>query len=123
MSRRHAAVLVVDDEEIVGNAIRRALSREHDVSLTTSGRQALELLESGAHFDVILCDLMMPHMTGMDFHAELQRRFPAMAPRVVFLTGGAFTVEAHDFLRRTDNRWLVKPFDVVALRAIVKASI
>jgi CheY-like chemotaxis protein len=123
MSRPRGAVLVVDDEEIVGNAIRRALTRDHDVSLTTSAEEALDLIESGAQFDIILCDLMMPHMTGMDLHAELKRRFPAVARRMVFLTGGAFTAGAREFLERVENQWIEKPFDVVALRAMVEASL
>jgi CheY-like chemotaxis protein len=69
---------------------------------------------------VILCDLMMPDMTGMDLHADLVRRDPRVAERMVFLTGGAFTGDARRFLDEVPNARLEKPFDVGALRAAVR---
>jgi CheY-like chemotaxis protein len=71
------------------------------------------------NFDVILCDLMMPQMTGMEFHAELARKAPRMAERVVFLTAGAFTANAKRYLDSVPNKRLEKPFDAKALRATI----
>jgi PAS domain S-box-containing protein len=114
-----AAVLVVDDEPSIGVVLRRVL-RDHQVTAVTAARKALELLESGARFDVILSDLMMPEMSGMDFYDELTRRFPEAARRVVFLSGGAFTPSAHAFLDRVTNPRLEKPFDPRLLRELVQ---
>lgn len=114
-----AAVLVVDDEPSIGIVLRRVL-RDHQVTAVTAAKKALELLESGARFDVILSDLMMPEMSGMDFYDELTRRFPEAARRVVFLSGGAFTPGAHAFLDRVTNPRVEKPFDPRVLRELVQ---
>jgi len=119
MSGNRARILAVDDEPSVGRAIQRLLGGVHDVEITTDPRVALARIRDGERFDVILCDLMMPRMTGMDLHAELVSRGRHEADRVVFLTGGAFTNRAREFLDRTPNRWLEKPFDASTLRRTV----
>ncbi len=121
-TRRAAAVLVVDDEAAIGISLRRVL-RDHDVTLMTEARKALELVLSGVHFDVILSDLMMPGMSGMELYDELQRRRPRVAERVVFITGGAFTAAAQGFLDRVPNPRFDKPFDPAAIRALVERSV
>jgi PAS domain S-box-containing protein len=113
-------VLIVDDDELVGGALRRLMSREHDVTLVTSGRAALDYLATGAPVDAILCDLMMPEMTGMDVHEELSRVAPRKAEKMIFLTGGAFTARAREFMDRVTNERVEKPFDSTALRALVR---
>lgn len=114
-----ARILVIDDEPAVGNVVRRLLAREHDVVTVTSARAALGRLAEGAQFDVIACDLMMPETSGMDFYEEVERRFPAVAGRVFFMTGGTFTPSAQAFLERAGLRRLDKPFDAHGLRAMV----
>ncbi|MBA3672703.1 MAG: response regulator, partial [Gemmatimonadaceae bacterium] len=76
--------------------------------------------EAGEKFDLILCDLMMPDMTGMQLHAELSRVAPDQADRMIFLTGGAFTNEARQFLSEIPKEHLEKPFEPANLRAIVQ---
>jgi len=107
-----ARILVVDDEPLVGTAIERFLGPRHDVSRFTSAAEALGLLDSGERFDVILCDLMMPDVTGMDLHARLAEAQPDQAARMVFMTGGAFTDRARRFIEETKNPTLSKPFDL-----------
>ena len=88
-------VLVVDDDPLVSAALRRTLVREHEVEVVVSARRALELLTSPAgDFDIILCDLMMPEMTGMELYAHVQTAAPERARRMVFITGGAYTPAA-----------------------------
>lgn len=116
---RRGRILVVDDEPMLGTAMRRMLSPEHEVLAVTSARRALEQIERGDRFDVIFCDLMMPEVTGMELHAELSRRSPEQAQRVVFMTGGVFTSKASEFLAQVRNQRLEKPFEVAALRALV----
>jgi signal transduction histidine kinase/CheY-like chemotaxis protein len=117
---RRARVLAVDDEPQVLRSIQRALGA-HDVVVDACGRDALARLQTDARFDLILCDLMMGDMTGMDLHAELSRRSAELAGRIVFMTGGVFTDGARDFLAGVKNVCIEKPFDLGALRLLVAA--
>ncbi|MFO0610768.1 MAG: PAS domain S-box protein [Polyangiales bacterium] len=117
------AILVVDDDPYVGGALRRVFGREHDVTLAGDGREALDLLLAGSRFDAIVCDLMMPRMTGDELYAELGRVAPDQRERMIFLTGGAFTPGAAEFLAGVANHRLDKPFDIQILRAVVRDRI
>jgi PAS domain S-box-containing protein len=117
MPKRRAAVLVVDDEPLVGKMVARVLA-DHDVTVTASAQAALQVLASGHRFDLVLCDLMMPEVTGMDLHAELMRADPQTAGAMVFLTGGAFTPRATAFLAAIPNPHIEKPFNPQALRQL-----
>jgi len=119
--RAHARrrVLVIDDERLVGEAIARAVSEENDVEVTTEAQEALARIAAGQRYDVILCDLMMPVMTGLDLYAEIVRLAPALVGRIVFMTGGAFTPRARAFLDSVVNPCLEKPLDMGKLRSIL----
>jgi PAS domain S-box-containing protein len=111
-------VLVIDDEPMVGQLVGKVLSG-HDVVAETSAREALSRLHTDPRFDVILCDVMMPDVSGIDFYDQLGPIDPTLRNRVVFLSGGAFTERAQAFLDRVPNRRLSKPFDVDALMAVL----
>jgi len=117
---RRAKVLVIDDEQLMLNAVQRILANEHDVVVTLAARDALAMCARGQTFDLILCDLMMPDMTGMDLYLELVRIAPVLAEHMVFLTGGAFTPKARDFLAATLVEHIEKPFEAGNLRAFVQ---
>jgi PAS domain S-box-containing protein len=119
---RRGRVLIVDDEQIVAATLQRALAKRHDVTAVDAAEAARRVTQ-GEHFDVILCDLMMPNITGMDLHAEIDRVSPAQAARMIFVTGGAFTQQGRTFLERTKNPHLEKPIDVDELRALVDAAV
>jgi signal transduction histidine kinase len=116
---RRGRVLVVDDEPALVRTIERLLKGEHEVRASSDVKAALQMLVSEQNFDVILCDLMMPEMSGMEFHAQLALSAPQMAERVVFLTAGAFTAKAKQYIDRVPNRRLEKPFEAKALRATI----
>jgi signal transduction histidine kinase len=118
-AQRRGSLLIVDDEVMFARALARALSLEHNVEVAGSAGDALELLRRGERFDVIVCDLMMPQVTGMELHAELRLMAPEQAASVVFMTGGAFTAGARSFLDRIPNERIEKPFDVQQLRAVI----
>ncbi len=120
---KRGRVLVVDDEAMIGAAIRRTLSSEHDVLPLTSAREALERVQAGERFDVVLCDLMMPVMSGMELYEEVQRTVPEQAKRFIFLTGGAFTPKGQAFLDQVSNPRLDKPFDNHSLKVLVRERI
>ncbi len=109
-----ARILVVDDETLVGTALRRLLEPMHATKVVTSARDALQLLGAET-FDVILSDLMMPEMTGVDFYEALARNHPQYLPRLIFMTGGAFTPSTQAFLSRVPNPQLAKPLDRASL--------
>lgn len=116
---RRGRILVVDDERMIVTAMERTLALDHDVVGTDQARDALVKVIAGERFDVILCDLMMPTMTGMDLHAELLQVAPDQAEKMVFMTGGAFTLRARTFLGEVPNLRFEKPIEVGALRAFI----
>ena len=117
---RRVRVLVVDDEANLRSSLAQILAIEHEVEDFGSARAVVARVREGARWDVILCDLMMPDMNGMELFAVLEREAPEMARRTVFLTGGAFTPRAQEFLARVPNPRLEKPFEIDALRALIQ---
>ncbi len=111
-------VLVVDDDVEIGVSLRRVL-RDHDVTAVASAQEALDRLEAGARYNLILSDVMMPGMSGVELYEVITRRFPELTSRIVFISGGAFTTGAMAFLERVPNERLEKPFTLRTLRALV----
>ena len=113
---RRLSVLVVDDEPSLLRTLGNLVAVEHDVTCTSSGDEAIALVLSGT-FDVVLCDVMMPKTSGIDVFDAIRRDRPDLARRVVFMTGGAFTPAARQFLASVPNRKLEKPFTYEELEA------
>ena len=114
-------VLVVDDEPMILSMLKRGLAVQHDVITVASGEEALARLRGGARFDVVLCDIMMPGMTGIETYDEIERLAPEQARRMVFLTGGVFTPEAQAFLDGQTRLIIEKPFAMGTVAALVDA--
>ena len=106
--RRPAAVrrrvLVIDDDPLVGRGLARLLAPEHEVEVLTAASEAAQRAERGERWDVVLCDLVMPNVTGMDLAARLERTAPDLVRRLVFVTGGAFTAGSREFLQAAGRR-------------------
>jgi CheY-like chemotaxis protein len=115
-------ILVVDDDPLVLRSLAKLFNLEHDVSAASSGSKALERIRSGETFDVILCDVLMPGMSGIELHAELERLNPKLADAVVFITGGG-SREIEEFLQRSGRPFMHKPPDSVRLRALVAEGV
>ncbi len=115
VAARRGKVLIVDDEPRFGLSLARLLEPEQTVTVLTSAREAASRIAGGERFDVILCDLMMPEMSGMEFYEAVKRTSPALADWIVYLTGGAYTQQARSFLATVLNRRLEKPVDMNAL--------
>lgn len=111
-------VMVVDDEPLLGKATARLLLNSQ-VTVHTSGAQALAALVEGPLPDVIVCDLMMPGVSGIDLYERLALARPAALPRLIFMSGGAFTPRAIEFLATHPVRLIHKPFSTGELNAIV----
>lgn len=112
-------ILAIDDEPVLLRSIRRMLI-EHDVTCVEGARSALRLLEGGAKYDLILSDVMMPGMTGIDFYEELSRTRPEDAHKVVFVTGGTLNSKVSSFLWSVPNSRLDKPFGAEDVRRIIR---
>ncbi len=122
-------VLLVDDEPVLLRAAARSLGPGHEVLTAGSGRSALAFLEAaergehGGPIDAIICDLEMSDGNGMELFHALRERLPRLASRIAFLTGGAFTPRAAEFLRTCGRPRIDKPFTRQSLVEAVVALI
>ncbi|MDO9018634.1 MAG: PAS domain S-box protein [Deltaproteobacteria bacterium] len=121
--KRDGRILVVDDDPMVGTTLRRVLERDHEVTVVESAREALTLIGAGQRYDVILCDVMMPQMTGIELHTELGRLAADQQERMIFVTGGTFTPKARAFFDKAPNALIEKPFNLRNLRAVVREQL
>lgn len=116
---RGGRILVVDDDRALLKSVTRVFAGRHSVTTTTRAKEALEKLAAGEVFDVILSDVMMPEMSGIQLYEELRRLGHPLADRIVFMTGGAFTPQAKEFLASEDVRRVTKPFRVEELIRVI----
>lgn len=115
---RRARVLLVDDDLMVSKAIRNMLAQTHDVTIATSGSDALALLEKGDRLDVLILDVIMPEMSGLELYDELCKQRPDLARSIIFLSGGNSPADL-ERIAKLPNRRLEKPVTGEALRAAV----
>jgi CheY-like chemotaxis protein len=120
---RRPQVMVIDDDTLVSRMLVRALG-EYDVTVYDDGQSGLQaLLGGGEPPEVIICDLMMPGLSGAEFHERITVERPALLDRLVFFTGGAFSSWAETFLRRPNVRVMHKPVTVRTLRETVASIV
>jgi two-component system, cell cycle sensor histidine kinase and response regulator CckA len=112
---RRRRLLIIDDDVLVAGALVAGFDPKlFEVRTVFDGQTGLELLLTDPDLDLAYCDLMMKGFNGIDLHDELERRAPALVAKVVFMTGGAFTLQGQAFVDRHRDRCLHKPFDIVA---------
>lgn len=114
-----ARILVVDDDRLVLGAVTRALGVEHELVLAEDGTKALVLLGSDDVYDVVLCDLVMPHVGGAVIYEEIAMLRPELARRFVFMHCDAMTDYDRRLLELVDRPAIRKPFTAAALRHAV----
>ena len=114
-------VLIIDDEVTITNALRRYLSSDHDVTVENDPLAALALLREGTAFDVILCDLVMPRMNGVQLHRELSVIAPGQAAATILMSGGSVPRDAVELIASGRVPNLSKPFDLDELRLLIEA--
>jgi DNA-binding NtrC family response regulator len=107
----------------VAESLNHALKDEHDVDTATSAHEARAAFDAGNEYDVVLCDLTMPVESGADLYKYARSRHPDQAQRFVFMTGGAFTRQAVEFLEDSQRPHIDKPFELDRLRALVDALV
>lgn len=117
--RHRLRVLVIDDDNELARALQLSLREAYEVEVLHSGRDALARLRRGPTPDVVLCDLMMPELSGTQLYEHIADA-PELARRFVFITGGAFDADAPDAVRITPVPLVHKPFDLQTLRAVIE---
>jgi two-component system cell cycle sensor histidine kinase/response regulator CckA len=118
-SSRSARILVVDDELSLARAVALLLDRYGEVMVESCGEHAQDRLARGEAFDVVLCDLVMPVMSGFELYRWIDVHRPELSDRVVFMSGGRLGDEERGHSERHPERWLRKPFDADKLEAAV----
>jgi PAS domain S-box-containing protein len=119
---RRGQIVVIDDEAALLVAFQHLLGEAHEVRVFERGLDALPSLKESPP-DLIFCDVMMPELTVAELYQRICDVSPGLASRVVFMTGGAFTEAARDFLARTKATVLEKPFSPQDLREVVAAHL
>ncbi|KYF63590.1 hybrid sensor histidine kinase/response regulator [Sorangium cellulosum] len=118
---RRGRILIVDDEPLILRALRGILGTTHEVVGVGSGAQAQRTLLLDAGFDVVLCDIVMQEGTGIELHEWMEAELPALAERVLFMTGGATSEVSRRFLAAHGGRVLAKPIEPAELVERVEA--
>ncbi len=117
--------LIIDDEPVIRVALRRFFQRQGwTVDEAEDGRDALAMLlhdddAATSPYDVVISDLRMPGLSGMELFERLAALRPALLARLIFSTGDAVSPDAASFLERSGRPVLSKPFEFAELRAFV----
>jgi signal transduction histidine kinase len=114
-----ARILIIDDEPLLGQTLTFAFSGRHDIVLATSGREAIRRLAQDSRYDLVLCDLMMPDVSGSKVFEVVERDHPELVPRFAFMSGGAFTERAQEFLEHYSGRRIDKPFTIADVERLL----
>jgi PAS domain S-box-containing protein len=116
---RRRRFLVVDDETLLARSIELQLQDEHDVEIVATGLGAVERVKREPGFDMILCDMMLPDISGMDVFEQIRAMNNGQHEKFVFMTGGSFTPRVFKFLREHGVPCLEKPFTAEQLKEII----
>jgi CheY-like chemotaxis protein len=108
-------LLLIDDDETVARALERCLSTEHEVRFEKNAAQAVDEIRAGERFDAILCDVVMPRMTGQEVHEAVSSIDREQARRIVFVSGRVHEVGC----RIGKIACLPKPFELTELRSVI----
>lgn len=111
---RRYRILLADDDQPTLNMIQAVFSGVQQLEFTavSDGVQARRLLETSPPFDLVLCDLKMPHIGGRELYQFLHQHDPEAAGRIIFMTGDQIGPDTTSFLRETGVICLTKPFGV-----------
>lgn len=115
-------ILIADDEKSVREVMQRALQRQgYQVDAVATGSEALTAVRA-AEYDLILCDIRMPGLNGMELYRQVKEEFPHLAGRFIFSTGDTVSPSTNAFLEEIDLPCLTKPFELPELFAVVHAA-
>lgn len=120
---RRGTILVLDDDELVARTIKRLLREQHNVVTERDPETAVARLVAGERFDVVLCELRLPKLSGIQVYSAIRAVDRAKAERLVFMSGGVLDDDTEFFLQASHANFVEKPFSIGRLRAIVNGFI
>jgi signal transduction histidine kinase len=123
LQHRRQRIVAIDDEALLLKAYRRMLNDHHEVVTRVGAAEALRLFAEDRAFDVILCDLQMPEMSGAELYKIVAQRWPELTSRFIFITGGAFSAEARRFVDQSKITCLAKPFQLEDLLTLIESRV
>ncbi|HEY6459947.1 MAG TPA: response regulator [Polyangiaceae bacterium] len=123
MVLRPGRVLLIDDDSRFGHTIQEVLSERHEVVVASNALDALALLFGGERFDVVLCDVRMPEVDGIEFHRRLRAALPREAARVVFVTSDPEGSDVLAYFKHLPNLVLAKPIQLAEVESLIHRSI
>jgi len=113
-------ILVIDDEEGIRMTLKMILEKLGcQVSTAGDVGEGMLLLDKDK-YDLILCDIKMPGISGIEFYDIILQRYPEYTRKIVFLTGDVVSAETKKFLERTRRPTLKKPFSIQELKEFIK---
>ena len=116
-------VLVVDDEPLVRELLDQELAGEgYRVETVDGAAAALDRLR-GDDYHLLLLDIKMPGMSGIELYQQTCKLKPSLARRVVFITGDAMSPDTREFLSQAEVPYIVKPFSLEKLKGEIRAAL
>ncbi len=116
------AILVIDDEPSIAHLLSELLEGKYDVSSMSNGHEALEAVATTS-FDLIISDIKMPGMDGIEFYRWIEANQPSYKEKIIFTTGVVFDSKVQIFLEETRNPYLTKPFKIAKLMETVETAL
>lgn len=116
-------ILLIDDDPAVRSALARLLGTRHEVRTASSHDEALAELAADARLDAIICDVVMPERTGLDVLAAIRAQWPALATRVLLITGGSISRTIDEGVEASGAPVLRKPFSFSELESALAALV
>lgn len=121
---RRARVMVVDDERALAQAVGALLRAEHDVEIHVEPTGALRMLEEAQEtFDMVLCDVLMPRLSGIELYVRIRASRPEYGDRFVFMTGGALDDGARTLIVESAAPLVQKPFDIEQILGLIRERV
>ena len=113
---------MIDDDAALGASLKRLLKNDYDVTLESSAESAWRRLRAGETFDVVVSDVLLPDMSGIELYELIEKDAPAVASRFLFMTGGfALPAVKENLVRFPNAETLDKPFSPDDLRERIRA--
>lgn len=120
---KHHHLLVVDDDRINRELLMHLFERDYEVSTASSGQEALDMLKENDDIDLVMLDIMMPHMSGLDVLNEIRESVKTKDLPVILISAMANTRDVVNGLRLGANDYITKPVDVSVVIARVKTQL